>query len=160
MQFCNSALQLREGGRADVPDTRSPKFWRVTLPIGFAHPKLGSNSLSRARERAGETRRVAAPSRPVPKNSGRRGGAFSFSPAERGLRGAILASLALAQASETEANSSRIWCRSEGILNQFIVSKSGWIHKAKTLGGFEFIAFLFSCLRGVVAADARCFEGP
>src|SRR5580698_6024808 len=41
--------------------------------------------LSRARERAGETRRVAAPSRPVPKNSGRRGGAFSFSPAERGI---------------------------------------------------------------------------
>src|SRR5271154_899585 len=54
--------------------------------------------LSRARERAGETRRVAAPSRPVPKNSGRRGGAFSISPAERGLCGANLASLALAQA--------------------------------------------------------------
>src|SRR5271154_1454362 len=43
--------------------------------------------LSRARERAGETRRVAAPSRLVPKNSGRRGGAFLFSPAERGLCG-------------------------------------------------------------------------
>src|SRR5271156_5489380 len=54
--------------------------------------------LSRAREGAGETRRVAAPSRPVPKNSGRRGGAFSISPAGRGLCGANLTSLALAQA--------------------------------------------------------------
>ena len=68
-----------------MPDTRSPKFWRVTLPIGFAHPMLGSNSLSRARKRAGETRRVAAPSRPVPKNSGRRGGAFLIFPCGKGI---------------------------------------------------------------------------
>jgi len=46
---------------------------------------LGSNSLSRARKRAGETRRVAAPSRPVPKNSGRRGGAFLIFPCGKGI---------------------------------------------------------------------------
>jgi hypothetical protein len=126
----------------------------------FRSPEAGFEFFSRAREGAGETRRVAAPSRPVPKNSGRRGGAFSFSPAERGLRGAILASLALAQASETETNSGRIWCRSEGILNEFIVSKSGWIHKAKTPGGIEFIAFLFSGLRGVAAATASFVPEP
>src|SRR5271156_3265002 len=64
----------------------------------FRSPEAGFENFSRARERAGETRRVAAPSRPVPKNSGRRSGAFSISPAERGLCGANLTSLALAQA--------------------------------------------------------------
>jgi len=34
-----------------VPDTCSQKFWRVTLPIGFAHPKLGSNTFEGARTR-------------------------------------------------------------------------------------------------------------
>jgi hypothetical protein len=130
-----------------VPDTRSPKFWRVTLPIGFAHPKLGANSFRG---------RASAPAKleglrlhPVPfrKIRGDAAELFHFPPAERGLPGAILAPLALAQASETEANSGRIWCRSEGILNEFIVSKSGSIHKAKTRGRIEFIAFLFSGLR-------------
>jgi hypothetical protein len=71
-----------------------------------------------------------------------------------------LASLALAQASETEANSGRIWCRSEGILNEFIVSKSGSIHKAKTRGRIEFIAFLFSGLRVFYAAAASFLPEP
>src|SRR6202042_908757 len=145
----------REGGRADVPDTRSPKFWRVTLPIGFAHPKLGANSFRG---------RASAPAKleglrlhPVPfrKIRGDAAELFHFPPAERGLPGAILAPLALAQASETEANSGRMWCRSEGILNELIVSKSGWIHKAKTLRGIEFIAFLFSGLRGVSGRDSE-----
>jgi hypothetical protein len=34
-----------------VPDTGSSRIWRVTLPIGFAHPKLGSNTLEGARTR-------------------------------------------------------------------------------------------------------------
>jgi hypothetical protein len=60
-----------------------------------------------------------------------------------------LASLALAQARKTEANSGRIWCHSEGIPNRLIVSKLGEIHKAKALGEIEFMAFLFSSLRVV-----------
>jgi len=67
--------------------------------------------------------------------------------------------LALAQASETEANSGRIRCRPEGILNGFIVSKSRRIHKAKTRGGIEFIAFLFSGLRGVCGRDGEPLAG-
>jgi hypothetical protein len=60
-----------------------------------------------------------------------------------------MASLALARARKTEAFSGRIWCRSEGIPNGTIVTKLSEIHKAKALGWIEFIAFLFSGLRGV-----------
>ena len=109
--------------------------------------------LSRARERAGETRRVAAPSRLVPKNSGRRGGAFSISPAERGFSGANLASLALARARKTEADSGRKECRSEGNLNYVIVSSSGGILKLKSRVLVEFIPILFNGLLGAHGLD-------
>jgi hypothetical protein len=150
-----SKLSIKAAGRRSRGCARHSlaEILASYLAHWFRSPEAGFEFFSRARKRAGETRRVAAPSRPVPKISGRRGGAFSFSPAERGLPGAILALLALAQASETEANSGRIWCRSEGILNKLIVSKSGRVHKAKTLRGIEFIAFLFSGLRGVYGRD-------
>jgi len=126
----------------------------------FRSPEVGSEFFSRARKRAGETRRVAAPSHPVPKNSGRRGGAFFDFPLRKGDYPAQFCFLlALAQASETEANSGRIRCRPEGILNGFIVSKSRRIHKAKTRGGIEFIAFLFSGLRGVCGRDGEPLAG-
>jgi hypothetical protein len=51
----------------------------------FRSPEAGFEFFSRAREGAGETRRVAAPSRPVPKNSGRRGGAFLIFPCGKGI---------------------------------------------------------------------------
>jgi hypothetical protein len=63
------------------------------------------------------------------------------------MRRRLFASLALAQARKTEANSDRIECRPEGNLNRFIVSKLVEIHKAKARGRIEFIAFLFSGLR-------------
>jgi hypothetical protein len=70
-----------------------------------------------------------------------------------------LESLALAQARKTEAISGRIKCRSEGSLNEFIVSKSGEIHKAKPLDRIEFIPFLFSGLRVVCGLRLELLPG-
>jgi hypothetical protein len=53
----------------------------------------------------------------------------------------ILSSLTLAQARKTKANSGRIQCRSEGVLNSSIVSKTRGIHKAKARASIEFIVF-------------------
>jgi hypothetical protein len=69
-----------------------------------------------------------------------------------------LASLALARARKTEANSGRISCRSEGNLNNFIVAKLGEIHKAKALVRIEFIVFLFNGLRGICEHSAGPFD--
>src|SRR6202522_977106 len=83
MQFANYALRLREGGRADVPDTCSPGCGELPCPL-VSLTRSWVRIHSRARCCAGETRRVAAPSRPVPKNSGRRGGAFLIFPCGKG----------------------------------------------------------------------------
>jgi hypothetical protein len=158
MQFANYALRLREGGRADVPDTCSPKFRRVTLPIGFAHPKLGSKSFEGARTRRRNSKGCGSiPSRSEKFGETRR--SFLIFPCGKGImRRRLFAALALAQARKTEANSDRIECRPEGNLNRFIVSKLVEIHKAKARGRIEFIAFLFSGLRVIWGEDfgARC----
>src|ERR1700691_2014856 len=84
MQFANYALRLREGGRADVPDTCSPGCGELPCPL-VSLTRSWVRIHSRARCCAGETRRVAAPSRLVPKNSGRRGGAFLIFPCGKGI---------------------------------------------------------------------------
>ena len=157
MQFANYVLRLREGGRADVPDTRSPKIRRVTLPIGFAHPKLGSKSFEGARTRRRNSKGCGSiPSRS--ENFGETRRSFLIFPCGKGISGANLASLALARARKTEAISGRIQCRPEGNLNRIIVSKSGRIHKAKALGRIEFIVFRFNGLRGVQRLRATAFR--
>src|SRR5271156_1912959 len=69
MQNFQSLGATREGGRADGST--------LTLPIGLSIRKFRLGHRPR-RVRAGETRRVAASSRPVPKFPGRRGEAFIF----------------------------------------------------------------------------------
>jgi hypothetical protein len=143
-----------------VPDTRSPKLRRVTLPIGFAHPKLGPNSFRGRASAPAKLEGLRLHPIPFRKIRGDAAELFFDFPLRKGDYPAQFCFLlALAQASETEANSGRIRCRPEGILNGFIVSKSRRIHKAKTRGGIEFIAFLFSGLRGVCGRDGEPLAG-
>jgi hypothetical protein len=125
----------------------------LTLPIGFAHPKLGANSFEGARTRRRNSKGCGSiPSRSEKFGETRR--SFLIFPCGKGTIQRRSGFPCPGAGKKTEAFSGRIECQPEGIPNRLIVSKSGRIHKAKAQRRIEFIAFLFNGLRGVCGLRA------